>query len=104
MGFHKSLRERMFKTKRQPSQCTAETCLKAFVRDQENVKLPQDGKVALKWNPKESKVEYVMYYGLEMSRSMVREFEGITSEMMADFLRELRGRYPKLQITNTVIL
>ncbi|MBP3801839.1 MAG: hypothetical protein J6I85_07470 [Clostridia bacterium] len=45
-----------------------------------------------------------MYYGLEMSRSMVREFEGITSEMMADFLRELRGRYPKLQITNTVIL
>ena len=102
MGSQKTLREKMFGTKKRERLCSAETCLKSFQRDQFNVKLPPNGKVTINWDPKERTVEYVIHY--EFSRMLSREFDGVTSEMMVDFLKELRGRYPKMQITNTIII
>ena len=102
MASYATLREKIFRVKKRKHKCFAKKCLESFERDQLNVKMPPNGKVSLNWDPGLRRVEYVIYSG--KTRSVVREFYGVSSEMMVDFIRKLRGRYPELQITNTIIL
>ena len=99
---HTPIREKLFKIRKRKRECSAAMCLDSFEKDQKEVRMRLDAEVTLNWDPTEKTIEYIIYGNF--SRSIVREFEGATSEIIVEFLTELKGRYPELRIMNTLTL
>lgn len=102
MGFlTAALRKKMFGASNHRL-CSVDGYIKIFERDRAEVELPLNGLVKLKWNPRKQSVSYSMSATIDSTKKVSREFEGVTSEMIVDFTKELKGRYPELQIMNAI--